>query len=364
VLLESDGVSGLLNPSEFRDLVSGRRADWRAGLLRGVLRAAELPYSWAMRYRNRRYDRGRAEVHSAGVPVISVGNVTLGGTGKTPLVEWITRWVRDAGVRPAIISRGYGSKSGECNDEALELELALPDVPHLQNPDRVAAALRAVAELRVQALVLDDGFQHRRLARDLDIVVIDALEPLGFGHVFPRGTLREPLIGIRRANLVVLSRADMLSTEQRWGIQERIDHYAPQVVWCEAEHRIAALVNSMGHRVGIDLLAGKRAAVFCGIGNPAGFRHTVAGLGCEIVLWREFPDHHNYTQQDLADLSTWAQQAEIVFCTRKDLVKVRVPALGGVPLWAVGIEVSFLGGQEALERRLANVVKTIGSGGH
>lgn len=347
----------MLSPTEFRELVSGRRGGTKATALRAVLRVAEVPYTWAMRYRNRRYARGKAEIHNAGVPVVCIGNLTLGGTGKTPLVEWIARDLRAKHIRVAIVSRGYGGEAGRYNDEALELELALPDVPHVQNPDRVAAAQVAVAEQGMQMLLLDDGFQHRRLQRDADIVLLDATEPFGFEHVFPRGTLREPLDGLARADVVVLSRADMLDPNGREKIRQRVAKLAPQALWCEVEHRVAALLNSAGQRVETNVLSGKRVAAFCGIGNPTGFRHTLSTLGCDVVAWREFPDHHNYTRDDVSDLSHWSQQADAVVCTRKDLVKLRVPTLGSIPLWAVGIEIGFLSGEVELRERLARVTK-------
>src|SRR5215210_4777957 len=148
----------MLRPSEFRDLVSGRRKGFLAALARGVLRVAEVPYTIAVTVRNRRYDRGAAEVHNVGVPVISVGNLTLGGTGKTPMVKWLAQRFQNAGLRVAIVSRGYGSADGKHNDEALELAESLPNVPHIQNRDRVAAARRAIHEFQSQLIVLDDGF--------------------------------------------------------------------------------------------------------------------------------------------------------------------------------------------------------------
>ncbi len=351
----NSGENPLLSPSEFRDLVSGRRTGAKAVALRTALRIAEVPYSLAMRYRNRRYTHGNAEIYDMGVPVVSVGNLTLGGTGKTPLVEWLARKLRESQMRVAIVSRGYGATAGGYNDEALELELALPDVPHVQDPDRVAAARVAVEELEMQMILLDDGFQHRRLKRDLDIVLLDATEPFGFDHVFPRGTLREPLAGLARADVIVLSRADMLPPTEREKIHARVCKIAPRAGWCEVEHRVAALLNSAGQHVDLSVLAGKRVAAFCGIGNPAGFRHTLATLDCEIIAWREFPDHHNYTREDVASLSQWGQQADAIVCTRKDLVKLRVPTLGGVALWAVGIEIGFLQGEELLEKELMGI---------
>src|SRR5207302_2950723 len=136
------------------------------------------------------------ERRKAPVPVVSVGNLTVGGTGKTPCVEHVARFYRGHDLRVAILSRGYGSAAGR-NDEAMVLEENLPDVPHLQGPDRAALAATAVEELEAELLVLDDGFQHRRLHRDLDVVLIDATWPVNRDYQFPRGTLREPAGGLR-----------------------------------------------------------------------------------------------------------------------------------------------------------------------
>jgi tetraacyldisaccharide 4'-kinase len=323
--------------------------------MRLALRAASIPYGLAMRVRNRRYDCGAANVHRADVPVVSVGNLTVGGTGKTPMVEWIARWQRGQGVRVAILSRGYGAEQGGVNDEALELELALPDVPHLQNPNRAASATMAVDELASQLLLLDDGFQHRRLARDLDIVLLDASEPFGFEHVLPRGTLREPVNGLRRAQVIVLSRADMVGAAQREAIRKRALSLNPAAIWCEVEHRPAALVDFEGRPYPLEEMRGRRIAAFCGIGNPAGFRHTLEGLGCQVEAWREFPDHHNYAREDVEGLSRLAREsgAEMALCTRKDLVKLRVPFIGDIPLRAVGVQLQFLRGESELTAALA-----------
>ncbi|NOY43089.1 MAG: tetraacyldisaccharide 4'-kinase [Planctomycetes bacterium] len=308
-----------------------------------------------MRLRNRRYDRGRAEVHRVGVPVISVGNLSLGGTGKTPLVEWIARYYGEQGLRVGLVSRGYGAGEDGMNDEALELQLALPGVPHQQNRDRVAAARAVVEQHDSQRIILDDGFQHRRLGRDLDIVLLDATEPFGYEHVFPRGTLREPLAGLARADVVILSRADMLDEEARKEVRRRVLQLAPDAVWCEVVHGASGLVNSAGETLSLDLLSRERVGAFCGIGNPAGFRHTLESLGCELVAWREFPDHYRYTPEDLESLTRWAAEADLVLCTRKDLVKLRDVAMGDVPVWALGIELRFLVGEEALKCKLGAV---------
>ncbi len=347
----------MLGPSEFRNLVSGRSRGAWATTTRGLLRAAEIPYTLAVSWRNRRFDHGRAAIRRVDVPVVSVGNLTLGGTGKTPMVKWLARWFGERGVRVAIVSRGYGASAGKHNDEALELSQSLPDVPHVQNPDRVAAATRAIDEFGCQLIVLDDGFQHRRLVRDLDIVLLDALEPFGYDHVFPRGTLREPVAGLRRAHVVCLSRSDVISAAEREAIRLRVSEIAPNAVWCELIHAASRLINSIGESQPLEALAGQRVAVFCGIGNPAGFRHTLNATHCEIAAWRVFPDHHRYSSADFASLSQLIDNsgATMAVCTQKDLVKILQPKLGDVPLWAIAIEMQFQAGQDAFENALKAV---------
>ena len=348
----------MLSPTEFRDLVSGRSRGGAASALRLLLRTAEFPYTAAVAYRNRRYDQGRAAIHHVGAPVISVGNLTLGGTGKTPMVKWIARRLLAQGSRVAIVSRGYGAAAGEQNDEARELSQALPEVPHVQNRDRVAGAERAIVEFGAQSILLDDGFQHRRLARDLDIVLLDALEPFGFEHVFPRGTLREPLAGLKRAQAVCLSRADAISATERAAIRDRAAKLAPNAAWCELSHTASSLVNSSGQTLPLDQLANFRVAAFCGIGNPPGFRHTLAAANCTPVAWREFPDHYSYMPADFAKISAEASasSAQIVVCTQKDLVKIPHDKIGDLPLWAVAIDMQFLSGQAELEQILQPVI--------
>ena len=194
------------------------------------LRLAEVPYAAVMRLRNGLYDWSVLGSCRAGVPVVSVGNLTLGGTGKTPMVAWLASWFRRRGAAVAILSRGYRAGSGGQNDEALELAHGLPGVLHLQDPQRVRAARHAVEEHHCQVLLLDDAFQHRRIARDVDIVLLDALEPFGWERVFPRGMLREPLAGLARAQVVALSRADAVDVETREAIARRAGQLAPHAL--------------------------------------------------------------------------------------------------------------------------------------
>ncbi len=349
----------MFTAAQYRTLVSGQARGPRAALARGALSLAAGPYALAMRLRNLAFNRGWRKSCSAGVPVICVGNLTLGGTGKTPMVEWIARWLRERDVRVTIISRGYGAADGSRNDEALELEQKLPDVPHLLNADRAAAARVAVEELGCQAILLDDGFQHRRLRRDLDIVLLDALDPWGGGHVFPRGLLREPLAGLARAQVVCLSRADLVRPDERQAIRQRTGAIAPRAAWVTAAHTPLALRSATGEEVALEALAGRPLAAFCGIGNPPAFRQTLQRLGYDVVAFREFPDHHPYDRADIDSLAGWASahRAEALVCTHKDLVKIGVPRLGATPLWAVRVGLTIVEGQETLESCLSAVVR-------
>jgi tetraacyldisaccharide 4'-kinase len=322
------------------------------------LALVESPYRWAVERRNREFETGRREVHRLSVPVVSVGNLTLGGTGKTPMVAWIAHWFASRAVKVALVSRGYKSTSGQPNDEARELEQKLPGVPHLQNRDRVAAARVAIDQFGAQVILLDDAFQHRRIARDFDIVLLDALEPFGFDHVFPRGTLREPLEGLARANMVVLTRADMVSDVERARIRGIAEKYAPASGWAECRHAPQGLVDANGKSAPLWSLRGQNVAAFCGIGNPEGFRHTLSECGCQVAAWREFPDHFSYDATAIAELDKWiaASNVESVVCTHKDLVKLSVEKLGGRPLCAVQVGIEFLAGQDKLEELLEKAI--------
>ncbi len=355
----------LFDPTAFRDLVSGKRRGVLPAVTRCALAMGEIPYSLVVARRNRRFDNGKTEIHRVGVPVISVGNITMGGTGKTPVVEWLARWFRARGVRVCIISRGYGAEEGARNDEALELEQKLPDVPHVQNPNRVEAAQMAIEEFETQLILLDDAFQHRRIHRDLNIVLLDALEPFGFEHVFPRGTLREPLAGLARADVVCLTRADMLSPDERLKIRARVQQYRPNVSWVELSHAPRALLKWRGEEQPLATLREKKTAAFCGIGNPAGFRHTLETCGYTVAGWQEFPDHHNYSRGDIEALIAWASElqatdgASAIVCTHKDLVKIQSAALGPLPLLAVAIGMEVLAGQSAFEAELQRIPAVI-----
>jgi tetraacyldisaccharide 4'-kinase len=314
-------------------------------------------YGAGVAVRNAAFDRGWKQAHHAAVPVVSVGNITLGGTGKTPLVEWVARWYRQRGVRVAILSRGYGNTAG-LNDEGRVLEENLPDVPHLQDPDRVALASVATHELDCELIILDDGFQHRRLARDVDVVLLDALEPFGLGHLFPRGLLREPIRSLGRADLVTLSRADLVTAADRMSIRAEAERRAGPLRWVEARHAPLDLIDSEGNASSVDQLAGQFVAAFCGIGNPDGFRRTLLPLCRGLLDLRIFPDHHAYSAEDVGSLERWAREldANLVLTTQKDLVKLRAGLLGPAPLRALRIGLEVTAGGDIMDDVLARLL--------
>jgi tetraacyldisaccharide 4'-kinase len=332
-----------------------------ATIARGLLRAIETPYTAAVRLRNWRYDTGRARIERASVPVVSVGNLTLGGTGKTPAVEWLAKWYAARGVRVALVSRGYGARPGRANDESLELAQKLPGVPHVLDADRVRGAKRAVEQFGCQLVLLDDGFQHRRLHRDLDIVLVDALEPFGFGHVFPRGTLREPLAGWRRADVVMLTRAELVDQAARQQIRAQLALRAPEAVWVEAHYTARGLLAPDGRERPLAELQARRVAAFCGIGNPEGFRRSLERCGFEIAALRALADHFAYRPADAAALESWASSLDVaaVVCTCKDLVKVGPLWNGRMPLWALASSLEIASGlpelQAVLERSISSL---------
>lgn len=354
-------MSLLPDVTSFKRLVDGSTGGIAAGALRGTLRALAGPYGIAVRGRNRAYDLGLLPVHACSAPVICIGNLSLGGTGKTPLVAWTARRLAALGMRPAIVSRGYGARCGEVSDEAAELGLLVPGVPHLADPDRVAAGRRAVAA-GADAVVLDDGFQHRRLARDLDIVAVDATDPFGCGFLVPRGLLREPLHGLARADAVVLTRCTLVDAARRAEIRAALTRHAGGMpaVWAEATHRPVGLRQAGGQTQPLDSLRGRRIVACAGVGNPDAFRRSLEATGADIAAFRAFPDHHPYSASDVDELGSWAarERATMLVTTLKDLVKIRRDDLGGTPVAAVEIAIEFPVGGDDLADLLASVVPT------
>ena len=348
----------LPDAESFRRLVDGRATGLVATLGRTGLSAIEIPYESLIRLRNYGYDHSILTVKKASAPVISVGNLTLGGTGKTPLVAWLAHWFAQHNKKPAIISRGYKAKTGQLSDEAAELKILLPTVPHYANKQRIIVAREAVAK-GSDVLLLDDGFQHRQISRDLNLVTIDATDPFGCNRLFPRGLLREPLWGLKRADALVLTRTDQVSIKTRNEIQEQCFQFvgSHDKPWIETEHRPSNLRLVDGTTQPLKTLQDKRILSLSAIGNPAAFHRTLTTLGHEPVATLTFPDHHTYTTDDIHRISekTESEGAEIIVTTLKDLVKLPLTSVRNRPLCALEIGIQFQTGLHDLEYLLNKI---------
>ncbi len=334
------------------DIISGQKTGLWPAIIRNGLSCVTPFYRLAIGLRNWQYDRGQ-HISRVNAKVFSVGNLTTGGTGKTPLVVWLARYLSEV-TEIAIVSRGYGVKPGEMNDEALEIQQQIAQIPHLQNPNRVDMARQAVNHLGVRAIILDDGFQHRALARDLDIVLIDATQPFGYDRLLPRGLLREPLSSLGRADVAVLTRSDLVSDRQRMEIRRRTLAQNPRLTWVESRIAATGLVTASGHQFSINELAGKKAFACCGIGNPIGFLSTLEQSGIHVAGQQIFRDHHKYSELDLIRVEANARQSgcEAIVCTLKDLVKIRRYQTASLPLCAITIEMEFTRGLERLQTKI------------
>ena len=234
-----------------------------------------------------------SRIQRVGARVISIGNITWGGTGKTPLAVMLSRELAAGGKKVAILTRGYG------DDEVKELKKKLPQVPVVVGRDRVKTAKEAIEKYGAQVLILDDGFQHIRLHRDLDVVNINSTLPFGPGGLIPVGTLREPIEHLSRGHIFVLTKSDIGSKNVHW-IRQRLKAIKPNAVIFEARHRPTRLFDAR-HNQTLELqeIRGKKVAVISGIGDPYSFEKTVENLGAEIVLAARFDDHHRYTESEL-----------------------------------------------------------------
>jgi tetraacyldisaccharide 4'-kinase len=320
------------------------------------LATLSIPLSWiygaAVRVASSRRGGGGG-VRRLPVPVISVGNVTVGGTGKSPFVAWATRQLAAAGMRPAIALRGYGSRDPARGDEALEYRETSPGVPVLAGADRHATVLAAIARgADVGCVVLDDGFQHRRLARDLDVVLIDATRPGLDGRLLPAGWLREPAEALRRADLVVVTRAKGVDAGLAATI--RRFHGRDPLAWTDHRWSSVEVVSAAGPRSEpVEWLRGRRAALVAGIGNPAAL--VAAAREAGVLLDRETigRDHAPWAGPAGDAALATGRGPGLVLTTGKDWVKLRSRAIPpGVEIAIPRLEIAFLAGEAEVRARL------------
>ncbi len=346
-----------MNETYFLEIISGERKGFLPSGLRCLFRFLSFFYGIAIRIRNFLFNVGIKKTSSAKVPVVSIGNITTGGTGKTPFSAYLCHWFLKQGMKPVFLSRGYKSLDEESNDEKLVLEQLCPGVPHLQNRDRVSSAEKAVSDFQAEMILLDDGFQHRRLNRDLDIVLIDALNPWGHGYLLPRGLLREHLSGLKKADLIVITRADQVNES----VLEKIVEQLKKIRGTEDHVRVAypptRLISINGDTEKLSGLHEKNIGAFCGIGNPEGFRKTLVEAGLNISWFKAFPDHFHFSSEDMKQIDNEIKEQGIsaVLTTQKDLVKIQQSSGLSVPLFAVQIETKILAGEELLVEKLSNL---------
>lgn len=352
-----------MNRTPYLKLISGGEGafmGYPAQMARIILAMLSWPYSMAVRLRNHLYSRRLLVAHHAGVPVLCVGNLTTGGTGKTPLVVWLCRHIREKGLACAILTRGYKTQKGELSDEPALLAAQCPDVPVVVNPDRVAGAAEAIRSHRAQVIVMDDGFQHRRLARDLDIIAVDATTPFGYGRVLPAGLLREPVTGLRRAHAVVLTRCNQVSEDALSQIENKIRRINRDLVISRSIHAPVTIRTAQETEITLDRIRGRRVFAFCGIGNPRAFLRTLEQLGTTLVGSRVFDDHYRYTAEDLRTIQEQAQdqQASLVLTTQKDWTKAAKAGTmeNDPPLAYLAIDMRFTAGEESLTALIDRVL--------
>ncbi len=351
-----------------------------------ALSAASVLYGAGVALRNAFYDTGVLDSGKLDCRVVSVGNLTAGGTGKTPMTIHLAALLRRMGYRPVVISRGYGGNaekegavvsdgyellcgSDVSGDEPFMMASAMRGVPVLVGGDRYKSGLRAVSEFDPDIILMDDGFQHRRLHRDLDIVLVDAATMFGNGRLLPRGMLREPLRSIGRADAVVLtrcagdcepSRAELQQMLRRPAIVRRKKGFSGRIPIFRARHEpylsfiqngkapLSAIIQEQTPETGFSAISKTRLFVFSGIAGNHSFKETVEEYAGSVGGSMFFPDHHRYSDEDLRRIAAAAAsgKADFLATTEKDYVKVagRMPA--DIPVCVIGIRIVFVGEDE------------------
>lgn len=343
-------------------------------LVRAGLSAAAVAYRAALMTRSTFYRIGLLTTRGLPVPVISVGNVTLGGSGKTPLAEVVLRTLAGMGARPALISRGYGRRTRgvhvvadlqgvqlgarDGGDEPVALAERLPGVTVVVGESRYEAGAVAVTRCGADALVLDDGFQHRTLTKDLEIVSVSGDDPWGNGRLFPRGTLREPLSALRRADLVVVTNPPATSvTDGVIRVVRQRQSRAPVLSGAYRPMELRQVDQAPTETP--EALRGRKVLVLAGIAAPKGFAAMAESLGAGVVGLAGFPDHHWYTAGDLARLAARVREtgAEAVLTTEKDWVRLREIPRGDLRLWVLSVRLDLGADGGALARVLEETVR-------
>ncbi len=336
-----------------------------------VLATATGGYRAGIAVRQWSFALGLRRIRRLACPVVCVGNLTVGGSGKTPCTIALAQWLRGRDLGVGILLRGYGRRGSgvvaaddwgvhggweAVGDEAVLLARRLPGIPVIVGGDRFRAAQEALRRFQLNVLLLDDGFQHRQLHRDLDLVMVDATDPFGGGWLLPRGRLREPMAALRRAHAIILSRTDQVADLP--GLRRRLERVVPGAGQVLTRHRPARLTDLVkGGEHPLTSLQGRWVLGVSGIANPGGFQRTLTDLGATLAGMLAFPDHHPYAAADLLRMNRAAQEsgAELIVTTEKDAV--RLSPLGEVeklcrPVLVLQVDLEVTEGMDVLERLL------------
>lgn len=334
-------------------LMKDERNDVFDTIVKGVLRLLSWVYTLAVKIVDFSYKSGLRREHKAGAIVISVGNITLGGTGKTPFTIFLADHFQAMGINCAILTRGYG------NDENKMIKDELPDISVFVGQDRVTSAQLAVSEGK-DVLILDDGFQHRRIARDLNILMLDSTKMFGNRFLLPRGTLREPIRSLKRADFFMLSKTDRINEEQKEEIMRQLNTTFPGKPVVSTRHKPSFLTDVTGSAHSIDSLCGKKVMLLSGIADPDYFAFLVEQTGAAIISRLDYPDHHCYRQMDIGKVyaKCATENIEAIIVTKKDHVKLKELDISSIEdkVFVMNIIVDIVRGKERLVARLNSIV--------
>ena len=350
----------------YLSILYGQQRGFIAALIKSTLSAFTYPYSVVLNTRDFLYKNSVFKSTRLPVKVISIGNITTGGTGKTPLVEFMARYLLEKNKKVAILSRGYGDNNplqknnDNVNDECLILKENLREVPVLAGKNRVKNGERAIRDYDVDCLVLDDGFQHLKLKRDLDIVVIDSLNPFGGENLIPSGNLREPLKNLGRADLFIISHCNQSKKQIIKSIYTKLNYVNNDAPVCESIHSPVHIENLKdGSIKRPEWLKGKRIYALSAIGNPESFTCTLKDLGANLIKHKKFHDHHNYNKEEMGYIVSEARSlnADAIVVTQKDIVKIRKMDIKDFNILSLKIEMQITKGiklyKKAIDRVLA-----------